>query len=226
MTTTALVLPATDALDTSPALGPDTASALPADLITAAGALLGDDARGIFAVMAGAFERMEWAEEEIAAAQARHPRHADRIWHSFSLLVPNSGLERMSYERVYRAHCREILDRVAAGEDTRLGTAVFAGEICCALLDTSLLAPLTSAATGLYMRMYQAAGHPQFDELAESSRHHEALEHSLIDDHERFARRQLSMDDRRLGDIDCHGHHHDEEVSCVYAPAGQLAIEV
>ncbi|MGW4528852.1 hypothetical protein [Amycolatopsis sp. NPDC004378] len=223
MTTTELAPHATADLDTSPTAEPDTASALPADLITAAGALLGDDANGIFAVMAGAFERMEWAEEEIAAAQARHPRQASQIWHSFSLLVPNSGLERMSYERVYRAHCREILDRVAAGEDTRPGTAA---EICCAMLNTSLLAPLTSAATGLYMRMYQAAGLPQFDELAESSRHHEALEHSLIDDHERFARRQLSMADRRLGDIDCHGRHHGEEVSCVYAPVGQLAIEV
>ncbi|MFI6031573.1 hypothetical protein [Amycolatopsis magusensis] len=222
MTTTDLVLHSTADLDTSPVLEPDTASALPTGLIAAAGALLGDDAQGIFSVMAGAFERMEWAEEEIAAAQARHPRHVDRIWHSFSLLVPNSGLERMSYERVYRSHCREILDRVAAGEDTRPGTAA---EICCAMLSTSLLAPPTSAATGLYMRMYQAAGLPQFDELAESSRHHEALERSLIDDHERFARRQLTMDDRRLGDIDCHGRHHGMKTSCVYAAAGQLLLE-
>ncbi|GAB3162058.1 hypothetical protein GCM10027258_80310 [Amycolatopsis stemonae] len=223
MTATDLVPSADTTVAVLPAEPDTNLSPLSPDLITAAERLLGDDAKGIFAVMASAFERMEWAEEEIAAAQARHPQQASRIWHSFSLLVPNSGLERMSYERVYRAHCREILDRVAADEDTRPGTAA---EICCAMLNTSLLAPLTSAATGLYMRMYQAAGFPQFDELAESSRHHEALEHSLIDDHERFARRQLSMDDRRLGAIDCHGRHHGEEVDCVYAPAGQLLLEV
>ena len=220
MTTTDLVSRPTDDLDTAPE--PNTVPARPGNLITAVGALLGDEADGLFAAMAGAFERMEWAEEEIAAAQARHPEQADRIWHSFRLLVPNDGLERMSYARVYRAHCREILDRVAAGEDTRPGTAA---EICCAMLTTSLLAPLTSAATGLYMRMYQAAGLPQFDELAESSRHHEALEHSLIDDHERNMRRKLAVADRRLGTIDCDGRHHGEEINCVYAPAGQLAIE-
>lgn len=223
MTTTDLAPRFAAELTASPNTEPDTTTAASADVITAASKLLGEDAGGIFEVMAGAFERMEWGEQEIAAAQARHPQHADRIWHSFCLLVPNAGLERMSYERVYRAHCREILDRVAAGEDTRPGTAA---EVCCVMLNSSLLAPLTSAATGLYMRMYQAADLPQFDELAESSRHHEALEKSLIDDHERFTRRKLAMDDRRLGDIDCHGRHHGEEVDCAYGPIGQLAIEV
>jgi hypothetical protein len=85
--------------------------------------------------MADAFERMEWAEQEIAAAQARHPQQAGRIWHSFSLFQPNPGLGRMTSEMVYRSHCREILDRVAAGEDTRPGTAA---EGCCALRNTSL----------------------------------------------------------------------------------------
>jgi hypothetical protein len=85
--------------------------------------------------MADAFERMEWAEQEIAAAQARHPQQAGRIWHSFSLFQPNPGLGRMTSEMVYRSHCREILDRVAAGEDTRPGTAA---EGCCALRNMSL----------------------------------------------------------------------------------------
>lgn len=185
--------------------------------------LLGDDAAGIFAVMADVFERMEWGEQEIAAAQARHPRYADRIWHSFSLLVPNTGLERMSSEMVYRAHCRELLDRVAAGEDTRPGTAA---EGCCVLRNTSLLAPLTSAATGLYMRLWHAAGLPEIEGFAEARTHYEALNKSLIDDHEQEVRRKVAMPDRRLGDIDCHGRHHGKEVDCVYGPAGQLASAV
>lgn len=223
MTAPDLVLRPTADLDTVPAVEPDSALAPRDKLISAVGKLLGDEADGLFAVLAGAFERMEWSEEEISAAQVRHPERADRIWHSFCLLVPNDGLARMSYENVYRSHCREILDRVAAGEDTRPGTAA---EICCAMLASSLLAPLTSAATGLYMRMYQAAAFPQFDELVESSRHHEALEHSLIDDHERAMRRKLTVADRRLGDIDCDGRHHGKEVNCAYAPTGQRAIEV
>lgn len=88
---------------------------------------------------------MEIAEEEIAAAQKRHPGTSDRLYHSFMLLVPSH--ERMEYEPVYRSHCRELLDRVAAGGDTRIGTAA---EVCCALHDVSLATPLRSSAAGLY----------------------------------------------------------------------------
>ncbi len=129
-------------------------------------------------------------------------------------------MKRMESERVYRSHCREILDRVAAGTDTRPGTAA---EVCCAMLSISLLAPLTSAATGLYMRMWLTAGFPEFDEITESSRHHEALEKSLIDDYERFARRKLAVAGRRHGDITCSGRHHGEAVDCAYTPNRQLA---
>jgi len=222
MTTTDSVSSAAADLAKLPGVELNTTPTRRADLLTAAGDLLGDDFAGIFAVMTSVFERMEWAEQEIEAAQARHPQHADRIWHSFSLLLPNPDLERMESEMVYRSHCREILDRVAAGGDTRPGTAA---EVCCAMLATSLLSPLTSAATGLYMRMWHAAGFPDLDEFTEASRHHEALKHSLIDDHERFARRKLSATDRRLGRIDCFGRHHGEEVHCAYAPVGHLAIE-
>jgi hypothetical protein len=62
--------------------------------------------------MASEFERMVSAEEEIEAARARHPQHADRLYHSFSLLQPITGLDRMRTEFVYRSHCRELLDRV------------------------------------------------------------------------------------------------------------------
>ena len=206
-----------------PATDPAETPTLPADMLAAAESLLGGDFAGIFAVMASAFELVEWAEEEIETARARHPQHADRIHHSFLLLRPNTGLDRMKSEMVYRSHCRELLDRVAAGEDTRPGTAA---EVCCAMLNTSLLAPLTSAATGLYMRMWHAAGLPEVDGFTEASRHHEALEKPTIDDHEQFARRTLAMTDRRLGDIECAGRHHGDEVDCAYASAGQLAIAV
>lgn len=57
------------------------------------------------------FDRISWAEGEIAQAAARHPEQADAIYHSFSLLSGGDAAERMSVEAVYRAHARE-----AAGE--------------------------------------------------------------------------------------------------------------
>lgn len=184
------------------------------ELATIVGDLLGDAGS-----LNGLFAQMEWAEQEIDDACRRHPQHPDRLYHSFSLLTPTQ--ERMSTEFVFRSHCAELLDRLAAGEDTRPGTAA---EICCAMAEVSLATPLRSSAAGLYMRMWRAARFPDLEEFAESSRRHEALERSTIDEHEQFARRRLAVADRRLGDIDCPGRHRGEPVKCPYATADQLAI--
>jgi hypothetical protein len=80
-----------------------------------------------------AMEQVEWAEDEIAKAQARHPAAMDDLFHSFNLLSPTH--ERMKYERVHRSHCRELLDRVALGADTRACTAA---EICCSCATAGL----------------------------------------------------------------------------------------
>ncbi|MBO3732786.1 hypothetical protein [Glycomyces niveus] len=167
--------------------------------------------------LAGIFERMDIAEEEIAAAQKRHPDASDRLYHSFKLLVPSH--ERMEYEPVYRAHCREILHRVATGGDTRIGTAA---EVCCTLHDVSLIAPLRSAASGLYLRMWRAAGLPDFPELIPASENHEALEGSRIDDHESETRRKLTDHTRTLDSVECRGMHHGERITCTLAPAPTL----
>lgn len=164
-----------------------TTSTTKGDLSAVLATMLGVDVAGIF-------DQMEWADDEIQKATRRHPRHTEQIDHSFPLLRPNSDLERMNSEMVYRAHCSELLDRVAAGEDTRPGTAA---EVCCAMLDTSLRTPITSEATGLYMRMWLAAGFPDIADVGEASRHHEALEPSRIDAAEQEARHKLAMPDRR-----------------------------
>ncbi|MFF1693075.1 hypothetical protein ACFVXC_05535 [Streptomyces sp. NPDC058257] len=102
------------------------------------------------------FETMEWAEAEIEKAMARHgetrpegKRGTGPIWNSFSLLkaAHNEGLCR---EPLFRAHCHELLERVAKGQDTRLGTDA---EMITVLSKTSLVAPMTSAAACLYMRL-------------------------------------------------------------------------
>lgn len=176
--------------------------------------LLGGSLMG---ALEGLFTQMEWSEDEIEKARRRHPGQSDTIYHSFKLLTPTHEL--MGTEMVYRAHCRELLDRVAAGRDTRPGTAA---EVCLLCCDTSALAPLTHTGAGLYGRMWNAAGFPG-DHFHIRQAHHEALDASLIDDAEREARRKLTVADRRPGDIDCGGMHHGEQVTCLYATPARAA---
>ncbi|WP_329431292.1 hypothetical protein OG339_47865 (plasmid) [Streptosporangium sp. NBC_01495] len=162
----------------------------------------------------GSFTQMDWAEEEIANAMRRHPTEADTLFHCFVLLKPTS--DRMDTEFVYRSHCRELLNRAAAGEDTRPGTAV---EVCCACSDSNKLGPFTSPAAGLYMRVW-AQAFPDKPMFAGRHEHHEALEGSRIDDLEKGLRGKLAVKDRRLGTIECDGRHHGEPVRCRYVGPG------
>jgi hypothetical protein len=156
----------------------------------------GDDVAGIIADLHGLldplFDAMAWAEDEIDAAALRHPAAADRIRRSFLLLRP--AHPRMRSEALYRSHCRELLDRVAAGEDTRPGTAA---ECCLALSETSLRVPLRSSAIGLYARMWRLAGLPPAP-ITDASEHYEALDGELIDDNEAWLRHKLRQDWRLL----------------------------
>jgi len=181
--------------------------------------ILGGDLAG---VMGATFERMEWAEDEITRAQRRHPAAADAIWHSFRLLTPENGtFERMGTEFVYRSHCAEILDRVAAGQDTRPGTAA---EVIVAISQASELAPLTDTACALAARMWRVAFPGQADPWAEARVHYEALRGSQADDLEREARHKTRADGRQLGEIECGGQHHGDTVACRYAKSEQLAL--
>lgn len=183
------------------------------------GSLLGGD---LSQVLTGIFEKMEWAEEEIEKARKRHPAQSDRIYHSFSLLTPTH--ERMGTEMVYRSHCAELLNRVAAGLDTRPGTAA---EVCIVCCESSLLAPLTETAAGLYARMWLQAFPRHTKVWGEQAPHYEALRGTLIDDAEGDTRRKLAVADRKLGDIDCGGMHHGDEVTCQYAkPAEPVQLEL
>lgn len=139
-----------------------------------------------------AFDAMEWAEEEITAAQQQHPEAVDRLNRSFLLLRPT--LKLMGTEFVYRSHCREILDRVVTGQDTRPGTAT---ECAIALSEVSQRVPLSTSAAGLYARMWKLADLPPV-ELTDASVHYEALEGQAIDDQEAWLRNKLRQDWRVL----------------------------
>lgn len=117
------------------------------------------------------FAQMEWADDEITQAQKRHPESASNLWNAFLLI--RGTHELMSTEYVYRAHARELLERVHADEDCRPPTDV---EIVCALSDASLPAPLDTAAVTLYMRLFARVfpGRTPFAGLDESAYEHVA----------------------------------------------------
>ncbi|MEB3372435.1 hypothetical protein [Saccharopolyspora mangrovi] len=166
--------------------------------------------------LAPVFDMMEWAEDEISAARRRHPAHADTLHHSFALLTPTS--DRMRTEFVYRGHARELLDRVAQGEDTRPATAA---EIVLAFCHASQTAPLNTTATGLVFRMWQEA-FPDTPVDIDDQEHREQLYGSSIDDAEADTRARLADSSRVLGTIECGGWHHGEPVACSYAPYPHL----
>jgi hypothetical protein len=141
------------------------------------------------------FAQMEWAEDEIERAQRRHPARAALLWTTFRLLVPTQDLMRTEF--VYRSHCRELLERAAAGEDTRPGTSAELAIACC---NTSLIAPLTTSGSGLYLRVWVKAfpDHPVFDDGTERLDHYEALEGAAMDEHEAAMRRKFSQPWRTL----------------------------
>jgi len=130
------------------------------------------------------------AEAEIEAAMARHPDAADPIWHALLLLRPTTGLLTRA-PVVFQAHCRELLERVAAGGDTRPATAV---ECCVALCEVSTAVPLNTVAAGLYHRVWALAGLPDMGATA----HYEALRSSEIDDAEAKLRAKLAQPWRQL----------------------------
>ena len=166
------------------------------------------------------FDVMTWAESEIAAAQRRHPEQADKLWHSFSLLrVQDNHAERVSVEIVYRAHAREILERVARDADTRPATAA---EVVVGLLATAELAPLSHEGFALAARMWQLAGLPDNDGFTAALPHVEALSGDRLDREETEARRKCGDPARTLGTIECNGQHHGQHVACTFAAAPAL----
>ncbi|MEV6774423.1 hypothetical protein AB0N05_37880 [Nocardia sp. NPDC051030] len=180
----------------------------PADFVTALEQLV----QATHAATVAQLAQIGWAMDEIDQAQQRHPGAANALFHSFGLLGPTS--ERMSMEFVFRSHCAELLERVAADVPTQPGTAV---EVVLACRAVSLIVPQNTTAVGLYMRMWCAAFPDKADIVGTGLEHYEALRSSSIDDFERLARTKLAVQGRVLQNIECHGRHYDVEVECEFA---------
>ncbi|CAM4325516.1 hypothetical protein NONI108955_20935 [Nocardia ninae] len=165
----------------------------------------------------GEFDRMHWADVEIRKAVDRYPDKRNILYHCFSPDLMRATHELMGEELVFRAHCRELLERVATGRSTKPGTAV---EVALACMENSLKAPLSTAAAGLYMRMWKQAEFgfsQQFEGVADDLQYYEAIAGSEIDELERVSRVKLAVADRVLHDIECDGIHWGERVDCEFA---------
>ena len=168
------------------------------------------------AEVTGAAALVDVAEDEIEQAAARHPQSADDLFHSFRLLLPAFEARAWQTEFVYRAHCRELLERVARGEDTRPGTNA---ECLIAISQVAMEIPLNGPAAGFYLRVCSGAfpGH----ELAGRGQPYEALYGSAIDEIERLTRKKLAIPGRVLRDITCDGLHHGQPAACRYRAEAQ-----
>ena len=98
---------------------------------------------------APAADAWDVAEEEIAAARQRHGEtEQGPIWGAFPLLQHTGPLEKAP--SLYRAHVRELLERVAARQDTRPATDA---ELLAALTASSVKVPLSPSAACLAARL-------------------------------------------------------------------------
>jgi hypothetical protein len=136
--------------------------------------------------------KMDWAESEIAKAQDRHNENGrGPIWRSFRTIRQNDPF--MMNEKIYRAHCREILDRVAAGKDVRPGTDA---EMIGVLHQASLRAPMPPGMDCLYFRIMARTFPDLFAKVmsAIDLASYEKIHGSTADDHERHLREKLARE--------------------------------
>lgn len=105
--------------------------------------VLGDNVVGIFKLMGV-------AEEEISAAVAAAPSTEAAVNGTFRLLCPRMEFFEHRSPDLYRHHCREIIARELAGEDTRPATKA---EILGALSNTSFVSTLIESAHLLMDRL-------------------------------------------------------------------------
>ncbi|MCP3961097.1 MAG: hypothetical protein GY719_24900 [bacterium] len=99
-----------------------------------------EGAEGAGNAFTSAFERMEWAEDEIAKAKRARPILADKIDKVFGLACPE-GFFLSTTEGLFRRHVRELCDR--AGTSAKMNEPT-AAEGCWLLSQQSLKAPMAA----------------------------------------------------------------------------------
>lgn len=107
------------------------------------------------------FEFIEIAEEEIARAQHRHPEQSQQLHRTFGFLRPDRFINY--HPTVYRHHCRELLERIATGADTRPGTLA---EAAIAIAQVTLATPVRRDVSILYGRIFKRFFPEQYEVLS------------------------------------------------------------
>ena len=98
------------------------------------------------------FSYMAIVESEISIAQCQYPDKSDTLHDAFITCGDVSSEMYQVSEKVFRSHTREILCRVAQGQNIRPATKA---EILLALHATSLRTPLIPDAVALYVRLFE-----------------------------------------------------------------------
>ena len=98
-------------------------------------------------------ERIEIIEEEIAAAQksVRSKKAKKVLWDSFLSLRLSPAYNGFSVD-LYRAHCRELLERIITGDSADVPTDA---EVMIVLSEMSLRVPLNNDAWALYITLFK-----------------------------------------------------------------------
>lgn len=95
------------------------------------------------------FEVVAWAEDEIAYSMNEHPHKSDLLFGTFLTLRPHF---QFCSEKQYRAHCHELLERVAHNEDVKQPTRA---EMLELLSRVSAFIPFHSHAGALYRLIFE-----------------------------------------------------------------------
>jgi hypothetical protein len=92
------------------------------------------------------------AEEEIAAAIKKHPKkHREAIDGTFKHACCTEMLRAKGSYTLYRAHVRELIERMIAGVDVHPGTKA---EVLAMMSGLSFIAPLTREFYAVYVRLF------------------------------------------------------------------------
>ncbi len=147
------------------------------------------------------FDLMEIAEEVIKEEKRKHPRDAANIDRAFLAACPSDGL-RACGENLYRAHVREMCDRLRASinPDPRMPTKA---EMLAAISAVSTKAPPRRDVTALYERLFADLFPAEVKRLAFDKIpgwKAETYPNAVLEI-ERELIRKLRVDDREFGDL-------------------------
>jgi hypothetical protein len=116
------------------------------------------------------FDCMRVAEEEIAAAIKKDNKRRGAIDETFKHACVTQPLRLKRSLTLYRAHVRELIARMVAGEDVRPGTKA---EVLATLSEVSFAAPLPQQPYALFIRLFseiypqhmKAIGNPEWKKI-------------------------------------------------------------